>query len=102
MNEKYISNSQQRLLKSIRTLFDSPIDGVALGHVANRTGTSRPQALRDLHNLAAAGFAVKTENGTWAPGDALVALAVQAQTAAQRQAARLQAFQSRMDSARYL
>ena len=100
-DQPYRNACQQRLLAVQRTLFDAPIGGVTLAHVAQVTSSSKSQALRDLSNLALARFAEKTDDGRWRPSSAFVALAVQAQTALARAEARLADMRSAMDVARY-
>ena len=98
----YNCAAQQRLLVVMRAIFDSPLSGVSLAHVASAAQTSKTQALRDLSNLAAARLAEKTAEGLWRPSNGFVSLAIQAQTALARAEARLADFRSAIDVARII
>ena len=102
MSANYRCIAQERLLIAMRALFDSPLNGVTLSHVANVAQTNKTQALRDLSNLAAARLAEKTPDGLWRPSNGFVSLAIQAQTALARAEARLADFRSAIEVARVL
>ncbi|RJX32321.1 MAG: hypothetical protein C4516_04270 [Oxalobacter sp.] len=57
MSARYISDSQQRILKTVLVLFGHEIDGLAPGQVAKLVGTSASNATRDLANLIHIGIA---------------------------------------------
>lgn len=63
--EKYICDSQQRLLKLVGTLVGSEINGQTAKELAGRMETSQATVFRDLQNLAAAGWAEQFEDGRW-------------------------------------
>lgn len=99
---QYNCAAQQRLITVMRSIFDNPLRGVTLAHVASRAHASKTQALRDLSNLAAQRLAEKTPEGLWRPSNGFVSLAIQAQTALAREEARLADFRSAIDVARVI
>ena len=63
---KYLSEAQQRVLKTLDVLFGHEANGLAPGQVAKLVGTSASNSTRDLANLREAGFAEEiTETGQW-------------------------------------
>jgi DNA-binding IclR family transcriptional regulator len=75
--EKYISDSQQRLLRMVMALAGHEVNGLAPGQIAKLADCSPSQATRDLANLQAAGWAEQVPDlRTWRLGPAPVRLAL--------------------------
>ena len=71
----YTSNSQQRLLKVIKTLSGNEFMGLTPGEIASALKVQPAAITRDLQNLKEAGFAEEVpELGRWRLGPALVQL----------------------------
>lgn len=65
MTEKYVCDSQQRILKTIDALVGHEVDGISAKDVAAQTGANGATAFRDLQNLQLAGWAEQLEDGGW-------------------------------------
>lgn len=91
MDDKYISDAQQRLLAVIRTLAGHEFDGLAPGQVAKMAECSPSQVTRDLANLRHAGWAeqVPGQPGRWRLGPTPVSIAMRHMTGLERTRARL-------------
>lgn len=75
--DRYISESQQRLLRIVMALSGHEVNGLAPGQVAKLAECSPSQVTRDLANLHAAGWAeLVPDLRTWRLGPAPVRLAL--------------------------
>ena len=54
---KYLSDAQQRVLKTLDVLFGHEVHGLAPTQISKLVGTSPSNTTRDLANLREAGFA---------------------------------------------
>lgn len=89
-DDKYISDSQQRILGLLLTLAGNEIDGLAPGQLAALNSCSPSQVTRDLANLRHKGWAEQiTTTGRWRLGPEVVQIAVKHSTALGRAQARL-------------
>lgn len=94
--EKYISDSQQRLLRVVMALAGHEVNGVAPGQLAKAAECSPSQITRDLANLQAAGWAEQVpELRTWRLGPAPVRLAMAHMTGMDRVQRRMGEVRSR-------
>lgn len=83
--DKYISDSQQRILQLAMAMGGSPIDGLAPGQLATLNGCSPSQVTRDLANLKHAGWAEQiAATGRWRLGPTPVQLGIRHMTALDR------------------
>lgn len=65
-NPAYLSDSQQRVLKTLDVLFGHEVNGLPPGQVAKLVGTSPSNSTRDLANLREAGMAEEIgDTGHW-------------------------------------
>ncbi len=95
-DDKYISDSQQRILGLLLTLAGNEIDGLAPGQLATLNSCSPSQVTRDLANLKHAGWAEQiTTTGRWRLGPQVVQIATRHMTALERAKTRLEEVQSR-------
>lgn len=95
-DDKYISDSQQRILGLLLTLAGNEIDGLAPGQLAALNDCSPSQVTRDLANLRHAGWAEQiTTTGRWRLGPQVVQIATRHMTALERAKTRLEEVQSR-------
>jgi hypothetical protein len=65
-NEKYTNVAQQRVLRTLRLLTESAVNGTFPSRIATRLRTLPSNTTRDLANLRQAGFAVQM-HGRWFP-----------------------------------
>ena len=95
-DDKYISDSQQRILGLMLALAGNEIDGLAPGQLATLNDCSPSQVTRDLANLKHAGWAEQiTTTGRWRLGPQVVQIATRHMTALERAKTRLEEVQSR-------
>lgn len=95
-DDKYISDSQQRILGLLLSLAGNEIDGLAPGQLAALNDCSPSQVTRDLANLKHTGWAEQiTTTGRWRLGPALVQVALRHSTALGRAQARLDEVKNR-------
>lgn len=62
MTDKYISSSQQRILKVIMILAGNEVDGLSPGEIAKGVGTTASNTTRTLSNLKHAGLAEQIQS----------------------------------------
>ena len=95
-DDKYISDSQQRILGLLLTLAGNEIDGLAPGQLATLNNCSPSQVTRDLANLKHAGWAeqIPTTN-RWRLGPAPVQIGMAHMTALDRAQRRLDEIKQR-------
>lgn len=60
--EKYINESQQRVLKVLTVLAGHDITGLSTTQIANTLNATTTSILRDLRNLEVQGFVERTEH----------------------------------------
>lgn len=91
-DDKYTSDSQQRLLSVILTLGGHEMDGLLPGQVATLAPCSPSQVTRDLANLKKAGWAeeVPGQAGRWRLGPTVVSLAMRHMSGMDRARTRLE------------
>ena len=95
-DDKYISESQQRILGLLLTLAGNEIDGLAPGQLATLNNCGPSQVTRDLANLKHASWAEQiTTTGRWRLGPQVVQIATRHMTALERAKTRLDEVQSR-------
>lgn len=98
--DKYISESQQRILGLIVTLAGHEIEGLAPGDIAKHQGCSPSHVTRDLANLKKVGWAEQLPaTGRWRLGPDIVRIAMRHMTALDRAERRLAEIKSRFGSA---
>lgn len=84
-DDKYVSDSQQRILQLLRCLAGNEIEGLAPGDVAKLNNCSPSQVTRDLANLKHAGMAEQLPaTGRWRLGPDVVQIAMRHMTAIDR------------------
>lgn len=89
-DDKYISDSQQRILQFILALAGNEIEGLAKGQIAKLIDCSPSQVTRDFENLRHLGLAEEiTSTGRVRLGPALVQIAIKHSTALNRAQTRL-------------
>lgn len=70
-NQKYISNSQQRALNTLKALFGHESTGIASKDLAQQLDTKASQVFKDLMNLQEAGLAEQLPDKNWRVAPAL-------------------------------
>ena len=63
--DRYVNDSQQRLLKVVEALAASPLNGRNLESIQAAADCSRDQAYRAVRNLMHAGWAEQAPTGGW-------------------------------------
>ena len=61
----YTNEAQQRILRLVHLLAGQEVHGLSLTEVAGGMGIAAPKAMRDLHNLEAAGWCRRMHSGRW-------------------------------------
>lgn len=98
--EKYLSDSQQRLLKLILTLAGHEVEGLAPGQIATAAECAPSAVTRDLANLKHAGFAEQIQTtGRWRLGPQVTQLGLRYMTAMDRAERKLTDVRSRFSAA---
>ncbi len=84
-DDKYINDSQQRLMEVIRTLAGQEVDGLAPGDIAKLVSCHPSQVTRDLANLKHFGWAEQiSPTNRWRLGPQVVQIATRHMTAIDR------------------
>lgn len=88
--EKYISDSQQRVIELVMVLAGHEVEGLAPGQIANLAQCTPSQVTRDLANLKHRGWAEQIANtGRWRLGPQIVQISLRHSQALARAQARL-------------
>jgi DNA-binding IclR family transcriptional regulator len=89
-DDKYINDSQQRILKLVLCMAGNEIEGLSPTEVARLNECSPSQVTRDLANLKALGLAEQVPvTGRWRLGPQIVQVAIRHMTALERAELRL-------------
>ena len=89
-DDKYISDSQQRVMDLIRTLAGNETKGLAPSQIATLQGCSPSEVTRDLANLKHRGWAEQiAATGRWRLGPEIVQISVRHSAALNRAKTRL-------------
>ena len=89
-DDKYLNDSQQRLIGLLLVLAGQEIEGLAPIQIAVANSCSPSQVTRDLANLKARGWAEQIPNtGRWRLGPEIVQISVRHAAALSRAKARL-------------
>jgi DNA-binding IclR family transcriptional regulator len=98
--QQYLSDSQQRVIKTILALFSDVVQGVAPSVLAKHVECDPAQMTRTLSNLQYAGIAERDETtGLWRLTPRLPQQAIKVWTAIDRAEARLQQAKNRFNRA---
>ena len=68
---KYVSTSQQRVLKTMKALFGHEVTGITTNDLSRQLETSSDRVFKDLKNLEEAGLAEQLPNKNWRISPAL-------------------------------
>ena len=94
--DRYISDSQQRILSLIRTLGGHELQGLSNGEIASLQACDKAQVTRDLANLKHIGWAEQiAETGRWRLGPQIVQISLRYASGLSRAQTRLDEIQSR-------
>lgn len=95
-DDRYISDSQQRILALVEVLAGHEIEGLAPSQIAAAAGCSASQVTRDMQNLRARAWAEQiTGTGRWRLGPVPVQIALKHSTALSRAKTRLEEIANR-------
>lgn len=95
-DDKYISDSQQRILQLVQVLAGHEVEGLAPGQIATLAECTPSQVTRDLANLKHCGWAEQIANtGRWRLGPQIVQISLRHAQALARAQARLDEVQNR-------